>query len=82
VAYQLTSRIGTRGVDLLFHRATLDATSTTAGLELDVASGDVTHTCVVPSWDILSVSADTSIASVEERRLGQVVRPPRPVVVR
>jgi hypothetical protein len=79
---QLASQIETKGMGLLFHRATLDATSATAGLELDVASGNVTHAGVVPSWNVLAISTDASIASVEKRRLGQVIRPPRPVVVR
>jgi hypothetical protein len=78
---QLASQIESKDTGLLFHRATLDATSATAGLELDVASGDVAHTGVVPSWNVLAISTDASIASVEKRGLREVVRPPRPVVV-
>jgi hypothetical protein len=69
------------GFDLLFHGSAFDATSATAGLELDVASGDVAHAGVVPSWNVLAISTDARVASIEERRLGQVIRPPGPVVV-
>ena len=79
---QSVSRIKTKGFGLLFHWPALDATSATAGLELDVTTGNVAHAGVVSSWDVFAISTDASIASVEKRGLGHVVRPPRPVVVR
>lgn len=69
VACQLTSQIETKRIDLLFHGSALDAASAMAGLELDVASGDIAHAGEVPSWNVLAVSTNTSIASVEKRRL-------------
>lgn len=53
----------------ILHGAALDAATALAGLKLDVALGDLTDASVVPSGDVLSVSTNAGLATIEEGRL-------------